>query len=121
MLNMNPLMMLAELTRTLQADPTCTDALCRRADLLMNLNQPDEALADVKLLQEKCGQERAEEATRLAHRLAALYYERGRLRHASGNKQGAADDLRQAMSLNPELEKTITGEFENRKSGTCHS
>ena len=42
---------------------------------------------------------------------AKAYYERGRARHQAGNPQGAAEDLKHAFLLSPELEKEITGQF----------
>ena len=42
---------------------------------------------------------------------ANAYYERGHARHQTGNPQGAAEDLKYAFQLSPELEKEITGQF----------
>jgi transcriptional regulator with XRE-family HTH domain len=42
---------------------------------------------------------------------ANAYFERGRLRHKVGELSEAAEDLRRAFQLSPELEKEITGQF----------
>lgn len=44
--------------------------------------------------------------------LAKAYYERGRAKHQAGNAQGAAEDLKQALQLSPEIEQNITGQFQ---------
>lgn len=51
----------------------------------------------------------------LASDYAKAYYERGRARHLSGNHRGAAEDLKRAFLLSPELEKEITGQFHVKK------
>jgi tetratricopeptide (TPR) repeat protein len=42
---------------------------------------------------------------------ANAYFERGRLLHKVGELREAAEDLRRAFQLSPELEKEITGQF----------
>ncbi len=42
---------------------------------------------------------------------ANILKERGRLRMLLGDKNGAMDDLRQAVALDPSIVDTISGEF----------
>ena len=42
---------------------------------------------------------------------ANLLKERGRLKMLIGDKKGAMEDLRQAVSLDPSIVENITGEF----------
>lgn len=42
---------------------------------------------------------------------ANLLKERGRLKMLTGDKKGAMEDLRQAVSLNPSIVENITGEY----------
>lgn len=42
---------------------------------------------------------------------ANLLKERGRLKMLTGDKKGAIEDLRQAVSLDPSIVENITGEY----------
>lgn len=42
---------------------------------------------------------------------ANLLKERGRLKMLTGDKKGAMEDLRQAVSLDPSIVENITGEY----------
>lgn len=45
---------------------------------------------------------------------------RGRLAYRLKNPKGAAEDLQQAMKLDPQLANTVTGEFSKFYKEHCH-
>jgi tetratricopeptide (TPR) repeat protein len=44
---------------------------------------------------------------------SALYYYRGLVKSAAGDKEGSAEDVKRSMELAPEQEKQINGEYRN--------
>lgn len=47
------------------------------------------------------------------------YVLRGQISMAFGDKTGAAEDLKRAVELNPELLNQMSGEFKSKENG-CH-
>ena len=48
------------------------------------------------------------------------YVLRGQISMAFGDKTGAAEDLKRAVELNPELLNQLNGEFRSKENGHCH-
>lgn len=48
------------------------------------------------------------------------YIIRGQISMAFGDKKGAAEDMKRAVELNPELLQQMNGEFKNKENGHCH-
>lgn len=48
------------------------------------------------------------------------YVIRGQISMFFGDKAGAADDLKRAVELNPDLLQQMSGEFRNDKGSSCH-
>lgn len=48
------------------------------------------------------------------------YVLRGQISMAFGDKAGAAEDMKKAVELNPELLTQMNGEFKNKEDGHCH-
>jgi len=48
------------------------------------------------------------------------YVIRGQISMAFGDKRGAAEDLKKAVELNPDLLNQMSGEFKSKESGHCH-
>lgn len=54
-----------------------------------------------------------EEGLELMPQAAGLYKERGRIKLALGDKEGATDDLKKALELSPEEAQRVEGQFSN--------
>lgn len=82
-------------------------------------NQPSPLVENLMFAASMCvAQDKADDAILLYDKVIALmpdyaiaFYERGRARHQAGDVQGAAEDLKHAFLLSPELEKEISGQF----------
>lgn len=48
------------------------------------------------------------------------YVIRSQISMAFGDKAGAAEDLKKAVELNPELLQMFNGEFKNNEGSSCH-
>lgn len=48
------------------------------------------------------------------------YVIRGQISMAFGDKKGAAEDLKRAVELNPDLLNQMNGEFKSKENGHCH-
>lgn len=48
------------------------------------------------------------------------YIIRSQISMAFGDKTGAAEDMRKAVELNPELLNMVNGEFKNTEGSSCH-
>lgn len=51
---------------------------------------------------------------------ANILKERGRLKMACGDKNGAMQDLKRALELDPSLIDSISGDFSNKNQQKCH-
>lgn len=54
------------------------------------------------------------EATELNPNFAAAYHERGRARLLNGDKEGAAEDMKRGMELDPAEQQSLSGQFNNQ-------
>lgn len=48
------------------------------------------------------------------------YIIRSQISMAFGDKAGAAEDMRKAVELNPELLQMFNGEYKNNEGSSCH-
>ena len=106
----NPFAEIVMLTQLLAMEPKRTDALLRRALVLLNMGQLVEAEADLNVAME-LPDKWEKEIDKVRCKVAVCYYERGRMRHVSGDDKGAMEDMRHAMEMAPEIVKEITGRF----------
>lgn len=81
--------------------PFCRDAVLRLGTIYENTSRRDKALAIY------------DEAIELQPDFAEAYKQRGGVRLALHDKEGAADDLRRALELKPEVVSEVEGEFSN--------
>lgn len=96
-----------------------TDEACSCFDKLMENNPFNETaylmkgrmLGELKKLPE--AEKLYTEAIELMPDKAVFYQERGRIRLLNGNKNGAIDDMKKAMEIEPEKEEQISGSFSN--------
>lgn len=105
---MSPLDIIVETTQTIAAHPSDADAYKRRALTLCQMQQYDEAEDDLDVLIDTLHTDDAD-----------LYQLRGTLRMNRGDKQGALDDMRKALDLNPQLLERLNGEFKSSEKGHC--
>lgn len=106
----NPFEEIVMLTQLLVVEPKRTDALLRRARVLLEMGQLPDAEADMKkAMEQPDGWEN--EIDRIRWKIAAYYYERGRMRHNANDDKGAMEDMRHAMEIAPEMGREITGRF----------
>ncbi|MBP5376205.1 MAG: hypothetical protein J6Y38_07740 [Bacteroidaceae bacterium] len=102
---MTPFELIAQATQTIATNPSDAAAYKQRALILCQMQQYDEALADLDTLIDILQTDDAE-----------VYQLRGTLRMNRGNKTGAFDDMRKALDLNPDLLTHLSGEFQSGKS-----
>ena len=127
----NDLMAVALLTQALAADSSDVEARRMRAAVLLRMQQWHEVLADTQLLttasspsatdfllhadaQNALGNNAEalsayDAAIRLSPTLAEAYLHRGSVKMRLHDNAGAADDLKQALTLKPELAKEADG------------
>lgn len=55
-----------------------------------------------------------DEAIELNPSIPALYHERGRAKLASGDKDGATEDMKKELELNPAEAEALNGEYQNK-------
>ncbi|MBQ5880052.1 MAG: tetratricopeptide repeat protein [Bacteroidaceae bacterium] len=91
----------AALLRVHEIYPFCREAVLRLGALYDATSRRDKALAVY------------DEAIELQPDFAEAYKQRGGVRLALHDKEGAADDLRRALELKPEVVSEVEGEFTN--------
>lgn len=99
----NPIEIITQTTQAIAANPTDTAALKLRAITLCQMQQFDEAIADLSILIDELHSDDAE-----------IYQLRGTIRMNRGDKHGALDDMRHALDLNPDLLHQLSGEFRTK-------
>ncbi len=97
---MNPIEVIVETTQAIAADSSNVEAYKKRANMLAQMQQFDDAKKDLDELIDVLHVEDAE-----------ILQLRGSIRMHSGDKEGAIADIKRAMALNPELIKQFEGEF----------
>ena len=105
---MNPFEIIAQTTQAIATNPSDAAAYKQRALTLCQMQQFDEAMADLNTLIDTLQTEDAE-----------IYQLRGTLRMNKGDKKGALDDMRKALDLNPELLHQLSGEYQSKEKGHC--
>ncbi|MBQ6750528.1 MAG: hypothetical protein IJR02_07145 [Bacteroidaceae bacterium] len=105
---MTPFEMIAQTTQAIAANPSDAAAYKQRAVTLCQMQQYDEAMADLNTLIDTLHTEDAE-----------VFQLRGTLRMNRGDKMGALDDMRKVLDLNPELLQQLSGEFKTKEKGHC--
>lgn len=100
---MNPIEIIVETTQAIAKDSSDAEAYKRRAEVLCQMQQWDEALKDLDVLIDTLKVEDAE-----------LLQMRGGIRLNSGNKAGAIDDIQRAVAINPELLRQFEGVFKRQ-------
>lgn len=105
---MTPFEIIAQTTQAIAANPSDASAYKQRALTLCQMQQYDEAMADLNTLIDTLHTEDAE-----------VFQLRGTLRMNKGDKTGALDDMRKALDLNPELLQQLSGEFKTKEKGHC--
>ena len=103
---MNLIEIVVETTQALVANPQDVEAYQKRAFALSEMGQYKEALEDLDTLID----------TLNVTDDANLYSLRGAIRMKLDNKQGALDDMRKALQLNPKLLKHLEGHFTSGSS-----
>ena len=126
---------LAMLTKTILLNENYTEAYQLRGELLLKMGDLDGAEADVEwVLNHKITlsdalllKARIEEAQQ-HHASAMEFYgkviaqnpfnvdafrERGAIRLAQGDKQGAEEDMKQVLELSPEMQQEVSGDYSN--------
>lgn len=105
---MTPFEMIAQTTQAIATNPSDAAAYKQRAVTLCQMQQYDEAMADLNTLIDTLHTEDAE-----------VFQLRGTLRMNRGDKMGALDDMRKVLDLNPELLQQLSGEFKTKEKGHC--
>lgn len=100
---MTPFELIAQATQTIAADPADASAYKQRALTLCQMQQYDDALADLDTLIDTLHTDDAD-----------IYQLRGTLRMNRGDKNGALADLRHALDLNPDLLHQLSGQFKTK-------
>jgi tetratricopeptide (TPR) repeat protein len=85
--------------KVIEANPFCEQAFLHLSQLYIGQKRLSEAIA---LL---------DDAIELSPNFAKAYYERGRARLLNGDKEGAMDDSRKAIELQPKAEEALNGTF----------
>ena len=123
----------------LSQDPEEENALLLRGRIKEATGQPEEAEADFrKVTEDNPFNEQAylylgqlyirqkklieaialfDEAIELNPHFAQAYHERGRAKLLNGDKDGATEDLKKELELNPQESKTFNGEYNNQPDG----
>lgn len=97
---MNPIEIIVETTQAIAKDGTNAEAFKKRATVLCQMGQYEDALKDLEVLIDTLKVEDAE-----------VYQLRGSIRMSKGDKKGALEDVKRAMEINPELIKKFEGEY----------
>lgn len=97
---MNPIEIIVETTQAIAKDSTDASAYKKRAIVLSQMAQFDDALKDLDALIDTLKVEDAE-----------VFQLRGSIRMQKGDKKGALEDVKRAMEINPELIKMFEGEY----------
>jgi tetratricopeptide (TPR) repeat protein len=105
---MTPFEIIAQTTQAIAANPSDANAYKQRALTLCQMQQYEDAMADLNTLIDILHTEDAE-----------VFQLRGTLRMNKGDKTGALDDMRKALDLNPELLQQLSGEFKTKEKGHC--
>lgn len=105
---MTPIDIIVQTTQAIAANPSDADAYKQRALTLCQMQQYDEAEADLNTLVDTLHSEDSE-----------VYQLRGTLRMERGDKRGALDDMRRAFALDPQLLHQLSGEFRSTEKGHC--
>ena len=105
---MNAFEIIAQTTQAITSNPSDAAAYKQRAVTLRQMQQFDEAMADLDTLIDTLHSDDAE-----------VYQLRGTIRMQRGDKKGALDDMRKALDLNPELLHQLNGEFKTKEKGHC--
>ena len=105
---MTPFEMIAQTTQAIAANPSDAAAYKQRAVTLCQMQQYDEAMADLNTLIDTLHTEDAE-----------VFQLRDTLRMNRDDKMGALDDMRKALDLNPDLLQQLSGEFKTKEKGHC--
>ena len=100
---MNPFEIIAQTTQAIASDSSDAIAYKQRAITLCQMQQFDEAMADLNTLIDTLHTDDAE-----------VFQLRGTLRMNRGDKTGALDDMRHALDLNPDLLHQLSGEFKSK-------
>ncbi len=100
---MNPIEIIVETTQAIAQDGTNAEAYKKRATVLCQMQQFDNALKDLDALIDTLKVEDAE-----------VYQLRGSIRMQKGDKAGALEDVKRAIAINPELLKQFEGEFKRQ-------
>ncbi len=123
----------------LAKDPEDESALLLRGQIKEATDQPEEAEADFRkitelnpfneqaylclgqllIAQKKLTEAIAlfDEAIELNPNFIKAYHERGRARLLNGDKDGATEDLKKELELNPEEAEALTGKYRNQPEG----
>ena len=94
---------IAQTTQAIAADASNAEAYKQRALTFCQMQQYEEALADLDMLVNTLSVDDAE-----------IYQLRGTLRMQRGDRDGALDDMRKALDLKPELLQQLNGEFRSK-------
>lgn len=130
----NPILAVAMLTKAIALDEHYGDAYLLRGEILLEMGDVEGAAQDADLLLERNpGHEDvlmlkarvAEAAGRHDEALAlygqvidanpfctVAYKERGAIRYATGDKEGASEDMRQLLELEPGMADSLTGQYQ---------
>lgn len=100
---MNFIDVIVETTQAIANDSTNADAYKKRAVVLCQMQQFEDALKDLNMLIDTLKVEDAE-----------IYQLRGSILLQRGDKAGALEDVKRAMALNPELIKQFEGEYKRK-------
>ena len=126
---------IAMLTKTISLDEDCVSAYQLRGETLLKMGDVEGADADVAWLlnHDETNEDalllkaRIEEAQQ-NHAFAMEFYgkviaqnpfnvdafrERGAIRLAQGDKQGAEEDMKQVLELSPEMQQEVSGDYSN--------
>ncbi len=98
---------IVQTTLKLSVEKHCHDTRLLRASTLFALGRLVEAEKDIEFLL-SCAEDMDDE------KLAECYRLRGGVRFKSGDKVGAAEDVKRAMQLSPKMAEELTGKFTNK-------
>lgn len=100
---------IADATKAIAANPADVDAYKKRVMLLIRMGQIDDAINDLDTVIGACEVKDAE-----------IYQFRGALRLQKGDKEGALQDIKEAVRLKPELLQKLSGDFKLDEGQSCH-
>lgn len=96
----------ADYLRIIELNPFNEQAVLALGNLYIALKKPAEAIA---LL---------DEAIEMSPDFAQAYHERGRAKLLNGDKDGATEDMKRVLEINPQDAKAFTGEYNNQPRQT---